>query len=230
MVKHHIELIGKPTLPRQRPFNHKTLPQVRDAIENFITYDIMSRGDYCQHYSNLVPVVKPNGSIRLCVDLISLNKHVKVSDKIVTMGSPEQVMQKFFGKKHIWTLDMADAYFHLKASNFTKKFYGIYSYRSQDSIGFVRMIQGEKSSIFGFLRCMSHMLGPMHANVDFWLDDVCIFGDTYEEMISLFEKVVSILHDNGFTISPKKLCIDKKTLTYLGYNIHREKGCDMVYN
>ena len=226
--KHHINLIGKPTLPKQRPFNQKTLPQVKDAIENFITYDIMSRGEYCQHYSNLVPIRKPNGNIRLCVDLIALNKHVKVSDKIVTMGSPELVMQKFFGKKHIWTLDMADAYFHLEASDFTKKFYGIYSYRNQDSLRFVRMIQGEKSSIFGFLRTMNVMLGPLHENVDYWLDDVCMFGDTVEEMISIFDKVVSILHENGFTISPQKLCVDKKTLTYLGFDINKNQGCKQV--
>ena len=225
---HHIELAAQPQLPRQRPFQLKTLDKVKEGIENLIDYKIMIRGPERKHYSNFVPVPKPNGKVRLCCDLILLNKVIKTTNKIARMGSPQQLFYRFFTKKMIWSLDLNNAYFHMPVSDFTKQYYGMYSYKTtQDSISFQRVIQGEKSAVWSWNALMNKIFGKM-PNIVTWIDDILIFGDTYEELLVTLRKVVEIVHENGLSIAPAKVNVSKSEITFLGFVINKEKGCKQI--
>ena len=225
---HHIQLAGQPQLPRQRPFQHKTLDKVSEAIENLISYGIMERGPERKHYSNFVPVPKPNGKVRLCCDLILLNKVIRTTNKIARMGSPQQLFYRFFNKKVIWAIDLNNAYFHMAVSKFTQQYYGMYSYKpTQDSIGFNRVIQGEKSAVWSWNALMNQLFGEVK-NIVSWIDDILIFGDDDEENYKTFVQIVEIVDENGLSIAPAKVNINKQILIFLGFEINKDKGCKQI--
>ena len=226
--EHHIELAGQPQLPRARQFQNKTLSKVAEGIENLIDYKVMVRGPERKHYSNFVPVAKPNGKIRLCCDLILLNKVIKTTNKVARMGSPQQLFYRFFTMKKIWSVDLNNAYFHMPVSEFTKEYYGMYSYKlTQDSISFVRVIQGEKSAVWSWNSLMNKLFGNV-SNIASWLDDILLYGMSDDELVEIFRTVVEIVDENGLSIAPSKVCVAATKLLFLGFIIDKVNRCKQI--
>ena len=226
--EHHIELAGQPQLPRARAFQYKTLSKVAEGIENLIDYNVMVRGPERKHYSNFVPVAKPNGKIRLCCDLILLNKVIKTTNKVARMGSPQQLFYRFFTMKKIWSVDLNNAYFHMPVSDFTKEYYGMYSYKqTQDSISFIRVIQGEKSAVWSWNSLMNKLFGNI-SNIASWLDDILLYGMSDDELVELFRTIVEIVDKNGLSIAPSKVCVSATKLLFLGFIIDKVNRCKQI--
>jgi hypothetical protein len=59
---------------RQRPINPALEATIRKEVENLINAHIIFPVKYYEWVSNLVPVQKKNGDIRLCVDFHALNR------------------------------------------------------------------------------------------------------------------------------------------------------------
>ena len=128
------------------------------------------------NYSNFVPIVKPNGKLRLCIDMIALNKHIKSIASIVRMGSPNRLLHRIIGKKFMWSLDLQNAYFHITVSPLCAQYYGVYSHTTfQDEIGFDRLIQGEKNAVFSYNDMTNQTFGSKHEFLMFWVDDGLIY-------------------------------------------------------
>ena len=226
---HDIELIGHPTLPKQRPIPDKFREKVAEIIEGYIEVNVMSRGDARLHYSNFVPVGKKDGSVRLCTDLIALNLHIKSVNKVVTMGSPKLLLHRIFHFKYCWAGDLMSAYFHIKVSENCRQYYGTYSYKTfQDYIGFERLIQGEKTSIYSFNNMTNQNFGDMHKNTAIWVDDVVWMENNLFPLIEVFRTFVKRCAETGLSISPTKISFHKVLLRFLGKDIDKEKGCVQI--
>ena len=226
---HDIKIIGQPTLPRQRPIQDKVREKVADIVEGLIQAKVMSRGEPRKHYSNFVPIIKPDNSIRLCCDLIQINKHIQSSDKIIQMGSPAQLLHRIFDKPHMWSFDLQNAYFHIGITENCKKYYGMYSYKPfQDSLGFERVIQGEKTSIFSYNAMTNKIFGNFHAFLLFWVDDGLIFNNSIDALVDNTRSVVEAADRNGLSIAPQKFNFNARFIKFLGKEIDKQKGAVQI--
>jgi hypothetical protein len=64
----------KPVRKKQRPINPSLEATIRKEVEKLINAHIIFPVKYFEWVSNLVPVQKKNGDIRLCVDFRALNR------------------------------------------------------------------------------------------------------------------------------------------------------------
>ena len=222
---HDIEVIGDPILPKRRAIQDKVLPQVAEIVEGLVSYNVMDRGEPIVHYSNLVPVAKPDGSIRLCCDLIFLNKFIKSKEKIVQMGSPEQLLHRLFEHKYCFSMDFHQAYYHIRITKNCMKYYGIYSYRPfQEFLKFIRVIQGEKTSVFTFNKMINQIFGFLYLCALFWIDDLIVYSNSKQELFEKTLEIVKITDENGLSLSPGKMNFNRKEMKFLGKVINKEEG------
>ena len=96
--------------PRKIP--HPLLPKVKQGLDSMLQQGVMSPVTiptvWC---SGLVPVPKPNGNVRLCVDLTQLNKAVQ--REIHPMPSVDESLAKLGKSRYFTKLDANSGFWQL---------------------------------------------------------------------------------------------------------------------
>ena len=222
---HDIEVIGTPVLPKKRPIQDKVRTQVSEVIDGLVQYGIMSRDSPRVHYSNFVPVMKKDNSVRLCCDLINLNKCIVSKEKIVQMGSPEQLLHRLFEHKYCYSGDFHQAYYHLKVTKRCMRYYGMYDVRTfQSFLGFIRVIQGEKTSVFSYNKMTNINFALFYMYVLFWIDDILIYAKTKSELNEKTAELIAVVDKTGLSLSPEKFNFNRRKIKFLGKEIDKEEG------
>ena len=226
---HDIEVVKQPTLPKQRHIPDKIVHLVEEQVEALIEAGVMERGTPLRHYSNFVPILKKDGSLRLCCDLILLNLCIKTLEKVVHMGCPDSILHRLFKMAYCWSVDLKHAFWSIPVTKRTKLYYGMYSYRTfQDYIGFVKLIMGEKSAIQSFNRMVNQIFGNFHSFLVTWVDDFLIYSSSLSDLHKHFEEIVKTVYENGLSLSPQKMDFHKTTVLFLGKLIHKDKQCVQI--
>lgn len=226
---HDIEVVGTPVIAKQRFLPDNVRSKVEEQVEDYKTVDVMDNVTPRKHFSNFVPIIKPTGAVRLCVDMVFINRNIRSDDKVVLMGSPSHLIHRFHNAKHALTTDLHSAYFHLPIQPNCAQYYGIYSPTSfQESLGFNRVIQGEKTAVYGYNKASNNTYYDMHSFLLNWIDDYCLYAETQEELVTCFEKFCKRTLDSGLSLSPAKLIFGTKKFQFLGEEFDRVKGCRVI--
>ena len=226
---HKIEIIGTPTLPKQRFLADNVREAVVDQVEGYLSVNVMDNKSPRKHFSNFVPIIKPDGRVRLCIDMIFINRNIRSDNKVVLMGSPTHLIHRFQHAKKALTADLHQAYPHLPIDSHCALYYGIYSPISvQENLGFSRVIQGEKTAVYGYNKASNNTYSDMHSFLLNWIDDYCIFADTDEQLLENFEKFLKRTKTSGLSLSPSKLNFGTKRFQFLGEEFDRITGCRTI--
>ena len=86
-----------------RKMNPKQLPFVEKEIKKLFEAKIIVALRFSRWVTNLVPVRKKNGEIRICIDFRNLNK-VSLKDHY-PLHKMDHILQKVVGSQRISTLD-----------------------------------------------------------------------------------------------------------------------------
>lgn len=110
LVQHTIELEPNTKLvrQRQRPVNPKLEPLMQKEVFRLIESSIIFPIKHTNWVSNLVPIRKKNGELRLCVDFRDLNR-ASLKDRH-PLPSMEQILQYVVGSKRFSFLDGYSGY------------------------------------------------------------------------------------------------------------------------
>jgi hypothetical protein len=86
-----------------RQFNPMLLLIIEKEVKNLLDAKIIVPLRYSEWVANLVPVIKKNGEIRLCVDFRNLNRcSLKDNYQLLNM---DHILQKAVGAQRISMLD-----------------------------------------------------------------------------------------------------------------------------
>lgn len=101
IIEHKIPLKpdAKPFQQKLRRINPVLLPIIEKQIEKLLDAKIISPLRYSEWILNLVPVMKKDGEIRLCVDFRNLNK-LSLKDNY-PLQKMDQLLQKVSGSKNL---------------------------------------------------------------------------------------------------------------------------------
>ena len=159
----------------------------------------------------VVPVLKRNGSVRLCVDLKKLNRAVKRERYV--MPTLQDVTSRLSGKKWFSSLDATCGFYQIPLDAESKKLTTFIT--PMGCFCFTRVPFGLNSAPEIFTRKM-HKLFEGEENVIVWMDEVLVAADTAEEHDKLLEKVLGVLEKNRVTVNWKKSLIRKNNIPFLG--------------
>ena len=195
-----------------RKIPHPLLPKVKRELDSMLQQGVISPVTVPTAWcSGLVPVLKPNGNVRLCVDLTRLNKAVQ--REIHPMPSVDESLAKL-GKSRFFTkLDANSGFWQLpldEESKLLTRFvtpFGRYCFN--------RLPFGISSAPEIFQRTMSEILIDVEG-VICQMDDILVHGADQEEHDRRPRATLHCLQEAGIALNIEKCQFFKTSVKFLG--------------
>ncbi|XP_063635189.1 uncharacterized protein K02A2.6-like [Cydia splendana] len=206
-----------PVFLRARPLAYALREPVERELERLERDGVITPVETSEWATPIVPVVKSDGTIRICGDYkISLNKHLDV-DRF-PLPRVEDLFTKLHGGQKFSKIDLSQAYAQLVLDD-TAKYTVINTHKGL--FKYNRLIYGLSSSPGIFQRILEQMFADL-PKVGVFLDDVVITGENDKEHIGNLYRVFERLEKYGLKIKKDKCSFLANSITYLGYVVDKE--------
>ena len=172
--------------------------------------------------AGMVVAPKPNGNVRICVDLTRLNNSVRRErhplpsvDQVLAQLAGAKIFSKLDANSGFWQIPLAEE--SIPLTTFMTPF-GRYCFH--------RLPFGITSAPEHFQRRMSEMVGDMEGVVCL-IDDFLIYGSNQQEHDERLTKVLTKLGKEGLTLNKEKCKIPGPYYRRKWHKSRpRESGCD----
>jgi len=219
IIEHRINLKDSNPIkqaPRRIPLRMRE--EVDSIIEDMKCQGVIEESQ-SPWVSPAVMVRKKDGSVRFCVDYRKLNA-VTIKDSY-PIPRIDDMLDRLSGNSWFSTLDLKSGYWQVKIRPEDKE-------KTAFSIGkglwqFTVMPFGLCNAPATFERLMEKILNQLLFKICLvYLDDVIIYSDSFEGMLSRLEQVFARLRSANLKLNPKKCSFFKKEIRYLGHVVSRE--------
>ena len=200
---------------RNVPVHYKD--KIEGVLREWVELGIIEQVNYSDWSSPIVPVLKENGKIRVCVD------YKRVNDKIETHHFPAPRAEEIFnnlGNARVFSkLDLSNAYLQLEVDENDQKYLtmnthmGLYKFR--------RLPFGMKNSSMIFCEVMHKLLGGIQG-VFTYVDDILVVGSNKDEHDRRIKAVLEVLSAHNVIVNKRKCTIGAKELKFLGHILDQE--------
>ena len=214
-IVHDID-VGDSAPIRQAPYrlNPKKIEIVKSEIESMLEADIIEPSS-SPYSSPIIVLTKEDGSARICVDLRKVND-VSKSDSY-PLPRIDDLIDKIGSAKYLSKFDARKGYFQVKLTDRAKLAtafatpFGLFQFK--------RMCYGVKGGPATFQRLMNNLLGHCSSFIIVYIDDVCVFSNTWEDHILHVRILFEIMRDAHLTLKLDKSVFANAEITFLGFKI-----------
>eukprot|EP00731_Ephydatia_muelleri_P015649 Em0009g73a len=215
LVKIHVNETATPLFFKPRAVPYAVREKVEKELERLEKLGVIEAIQFSEWAAPVVPVVKCDGSIRLCGDYkLTVNRVAnlecyplpRIDDVLASLGKG-----KIFSK-----LDLANAYLQLALEDESKKYVTITTHKGL--YRYNRLPFGVASVPAIFQRTMENLLRDI-SNVVVYLDDILISGSTEAEHLHTLDRVMSRLEEHGLHLKLSKCVFMAPSVEYLGHHI-----------
>ena len=204
------------TVPRKVPLPllSETKKEIDRMLELGVIRPVQEPTEWC---APIVIVPKPNGKVRLCVDLTKLNLSVK--REIHPLPSVDHILGKLGNSKVFSKLDANSAFWQRTLSESSQLLttfitpWGRYC--------FLRLPYGITTGSEQFQRCMAEKLIGLEG-VECNIDDILIHGRSQDEHDQRLHAVLNKLKEAHITLNPEKCEFSKTSIKILGHIVSSE--------
>ena len=218
-VKAHIELKpdASPRFYRPRSIPLAYIDGVKAEIQRNVSAGILERIDTSTWAAPIVPVKKPNGSIRICGDFkVTINPQILVDQHPIP--SIDELLARLENGEKFTKLDLSDAYLQVELDDLSKNLVVINT--PLGLFRYTRMPFGIANAPAIFQRIIDQLIAGI-PKCAAYLDDILITGTNELEHLQTLELVLSKLADFGFKCNPAKCMFFQDEVSYLGYVIDK---------
>ena len=206
-----------PKFIRCRPLPYALKEKVEEELNRLLKMNVIAPVDYSAWATPIVPVMKSNGTIRLCCDFkITINPYLEIPE--YPLPRPEELFAKLSGGNEFSKIDLTNAYQQILLDDNSKRFVTISTHKGL--FQFQRLPFGIASGPAIFQKIMESLLQGQEG-VSVFLDDIIITAPSRELHLNRLRDVFKILGGSGFKISKEKCVFLQKSVTYLGYVIDK---------
>ena len=215
ILKHSIPATtNKPVYLPHRQIPVQLQSKVRKCLDNWLKQGIirLSKNPYA---SQVVIVCKKTSEIHLCVDFRKLNA-ISLHDSL-PLPRVEEALQAVQAAVWISSFDLAQGYLQMamEEEDIEKT---VFRAGSSGLYEFTHMPFGLTNVGTSFCRLMEMCIGDQqYIMLLFYLDDICIFAETANQMLDCIELVFSRLKEFNLKIKPKKSHFFQTSITFLGH-------------
>lgn len=209
----------KPVVQKARKIPFSLREKVEEKIHELEELDIIERA--CGPTSFVSPIVvvpKPNGEIRLCVDMRQANEAIE--RERFPIPTVEETLTEMNGSKVFTKLDLKWGFHQLELSEASRPIttfathIGMFRYK--------RLMFGVTSAPEIYQFTIQNVLRdcPGQRNLS---DDIIVFAETVEEHDKRLEKVLKTLEESGLTLNASKCVYRMNEIQFMGFLLS-EKG------
>ena len=208
-MKFYLEEQAKPQFLKARPLPLALREKVAEELDRLQAEGIIVPTRFSKWAAPIVPVVKGDGSIRICGDFKhTINKAAK--PEIYPLPRIEELFACLSGGQTFTTLDLSHAYLQLELEEESQELVtintpkGLYKY--------TRLPFGVASAPAIFQRTMESVLQGLPM-VCVYTDDIIVSGKTPEEHLYNLNEVLQRLESAGLRLKQEKcsFCLPETT-------------------
>ena len=223
-AKIHVDASVSPKYFRARSIPYALRGKVEDELERLQEKGVIEPVSFSEWAAPVVPVMKGDGSIRICGDYkITVNQGT--STEKYQLPRIDDLLASLSGGKSFSKLDLAQAYLQIPLEETSKKYTTINTQKGL--FQYTRLPFGIASAPAIFQRTIEGVLrGIPHVCV--YIDDILITGSSQEDHLERLGLVLQRLQDFGFRLRRVKCAFFLQSVEYLGHVITAEglKPCD----
>lgn len=191
------------------------LDQVKTKLDELLSMGIIERVTKPSSWvSPLVPIMKDNGELRLCVDMRRANQAIQRLNHPLPVF--EDLLARFKGAKFFTTLDIQQAFHQVELDEDSRDIttfvtnWGLFRY--------TRLLFGVNYAPEFFQNLMESILAGCKNTVVF-IDDIFMWGSSEAEHDEAVKKTLSVIASHGLLLNIRK-CKFKRTETeFLGHKL-----------
>lgn len=208
---------SKPIFFKARPLPFALRESVEKELNRLVGLGVLVPVKYAEYASPIVPVLKRDGSIRLCADYsVTINKQLLV-DKY-PLPRYDELFAKLHGGRYFSKLDLSHAYNQLCLNEKAQMLTCINTHKGL--FKFTRLVFGLASAPAIFQRSMEALLSGLEGTLLF-LDDILVCGVDREQMMIRLNEVFHRLQEAGLVLNIEKCSFFQESVSYLGFVIDR---------
>ncbi|XP_076061528.1 uncharacterized protein LOC143037281 [Oratosquilla oratoria] len=211
-LEHDVETHGAPPI-RQRPYRLNTFKReyVRAEVQRLQELGIV-QPSHSPWASPVVLVPKPDGSMRLCVDYRRVNAVTEADG--YPLPRIDDVIDDVGSARWVTKLDLLKGYYQVRL---TERSRAISAFVTPEGLyEFSVLPFGLRNAPATFQRLMNRLTAGMDG-VRCYLDDIVVFGDTWELHLSRLKSLFAVLAANNLTVNLAKSEFGHARVTFLGH-------------
>ncbi|XP_048001410.1 uncharacterized protein K02A2.6-like [Leguminivora glycinivorella] len=209
-----IQPVSQPLRRIPIPLEKKVEEKLQDLIKRDIIEEVSGSSKWV---SPIVPILKENGELRLCVDMRRANAAImRENHPLPTMDKllPQVRDAKYFSK-----LDIRDAFHQLELHPDSRHIttfitsLGMYRYK--------RLMFGITCAPEIFQKTIEKLLLGCEGVINF-MDDILVYGRDKEEHDTRLQQVTNVLKENNVVLKEEKCIIGVTKVHFLGHELSAE--------
>ncbi|KAI4896177.1 hypothetical protein NFI96_020575 [Prochilodus magdalenae] len=182
-AKIQVDSEAQPRFYKPRPIPYAVKPLVEQELQRLVEEQIIQPVQISDWAAPIVPVMKPDGSVRICGDYKLTVNRVSSLEQYPILKK-EDLFANLVGGQRFSKLDMSHAYQQIVLDESSRKYVTISTHKRLYT--YSRLPFGVSSGPAIFQRTMEGILkGIPHATV--YLDDILLSGSTEEEHLKNLE-------------------------------------------
>jgi hypothetical protein len=215
-----------------RPFKQKAitfrpdlLPRIKDEIHRLLEANFIRPCRYAEWVSNIVPVEKESGKLRVCIDFRNLNRAtpkdeypMPIADTLINNASGNRIISFLDGNVGYNQIFMAEEYAS-KTVFICPGFIGLFEW--------VVMTFGLKNANATYQRAMNLIFHELLGNtVEVYIDNILFKLAEFSSHVADLRKAFDKMRRYGLKMNPRKCAFGVSTGKFLGFIIH-EHGIEI---
>ncbi|XP_064595725.1 uncharacterized protein K02A2.6-like [Liolophura sinensis] len=196
------------------PLLQKVEVELKRMEQSGVITKVAEPTDWC---APMVPVVKPNGKVRICVDLRQLNKAIK--RERYTLPTIDDVLHKMANAKYFSRLDASSGFYQIPLDDESSKLTCFMTHLGR--YAFRRLPFGISSAPEIFTRIVTELLGDLEGTAVF-MDDIFVGGDTRESHDRNLNSVFDRVREAQMTLNKEKFVHCQTEMDILGHRLGAE--------
>ena len=201
---------------RALPFAMKK--RVESELDRLEQLGIIKPVQYSDWAAPVVPVLKRNGSVRLCGDFsVTINPKMEIAQ--YPLPQPNELFTNLNGGVMFSKLDFSEAYLQIELEKESQKLVVINTHKGL--FQYTRLPFGISSAPAIFQQVMDQIFQGL-TGVQCYLDDIIITGKSEEDHMKNLRAVLERIKEHGLRLCKEKCTFFQESIEYLGHIISRQ--------
>ncbi|CAJ2644769.1 unnamed protein product [Trifolium pratense] len=230
LVEHRLPLRPdkKPVKQLPRRFAPEIMTKIKAEIERLLKCKFIRTTRYVEWLANIVPVIKKNGSLRVCIDFRDLNNATPKDE--YSMPVAEMLVDSAAGHEYLSMLDGYSGYnqIFIDEDDVPKT-----AFRCPGALGtyeWVVMPFGLKNAGATYQRAMNLIFHDfIEIFMQVYIDDIVVKSSSQDEHIEHLKKSFERMRKCGLKMNPLKCAFCVHAGDFFGFVVHK-KGIEINQN